>query len=130
MTADKPSDMRWRPRRGLIIILVAAGQVVTVVGRQRMLLSDAGARCNRLFLLFVVKVMGLEAVHSSRRFIAGQRRDVVTALGSFARRARSYLIVSIDRTVTGAPGVGPAATIAARLMAPTPADPDAELSPR
>ena len=116
--------MRWMPRRGLIIILLAAGQVVTVVGRQPILLSYAGARCNRLFPLFVV----LEAVHSSRRLIAGERRDVATALGSFARRTRSYLIVAIDRIATGAPGIGPA-TIAARLTAPNPADSDAELSP-
>ena len=47
MTADKPSDMRWIPRRCLIIMLVAAaGQVVTVVGRERILLSYASARGN------------------------------------------------------------------------------------
>ena len=128
MTAHKPSEMSWMPRRGLIIILLAAGQVVTVVGRQPILLSYAGARCSRLFPLFVVESMALEAVHSFRRLIAGERRDVATALGTFDRRTRSYLIVAIDRIATGAPGIGPA-TIAARLTAPTPADSDAELSP-
>jgi hypothetical protein len=107
MAAHKPSDRCWIPRRGL---------------------SYAGARCNRLFLLFGVELMGLDAVHSSRRLIVGERRDVVTVFGTFARRTRSYLIVSMDRAVTGAPGIGPAPTIAARLS-PTPADPDAELSP-
>jgi predicted PurR-regulated permease PerM len=56
----------------------------------------AGAFSNLLFILTVMLFMGVDAAQmpSRLRAIAGQRPSVVSALTSFARGTRSYLIVA------------------------------------
>lgn len=85
---------------------VGAGQVQAVLDQvdfgavaglvRDLLVGLAGAFSNLVFILAVLLFMGLEAGTFPRRLrsVARERPEVVSALTSFARGTRSYLVVS------------------------------------